>query len=42
MPDQKLGALEAGRQLGLGGLFDHARSGEADQCPRLGHDDVAQ
>ncbi len=42
MLQQKLAALETGRQLFPHGLFDHPRSGEADQRFRLGDIDVAQ
>src|SRR5262249_6007683 len=40
--EQELGALESVGQLLTDGLLDDAGAGEADQRPRLGHDDVAE
>ena len=42
MLQQKLAALESGRQFLADGLFDHARSRERDRGAGLGYVHVAQ
>src|ERR1051325_3426923 len=42
MFDKELRGLKARRQLGLSGVLDHARAGEADHRARFGDDQVAE